>query len=145
MLIKEIIDQLSEYYPFEPVITENTTCSTWFVPHQLQLPLTLVWNSHRDNSISAICALGKFPDEMDSKIPLELLTVNTIMAAKGGPRFSYSPSSGMLTLIGHISSTTVESHNIYLIRDEVDHLIEKGNEVLVHMENQGIKLSNLQG
>ncbi|QLK63847.1 hypothetical protein GE278_23925 (plasmid) [Enterobacteriaceae bacterium Kacie_13] len=144
MLITEVIDQLSEYYPFAPVDTENTTCSTWFVPQQLQLPLTLVWNKDRNNSISAVCALGKFPDEMDSQIPLELLTVNMIMAAKDGPRFSYSPSSGMLTLISHIPSTIVELHNIYLIRDEVERLIEKGTEVLVHMENQGIKLSNIQ-
>ncbi|MBD9646341.1 type III secretion system chaperone [Pantoea sp. PNT02] len=144
MLYSETVEKLAEFYPLHPIQSDGHSHSTWFIPENHSLPLTLVWGDEKKDGISAILALGRFPEELDGKIPLELLTINLMMAASGGPKFSYSRSSSMLTLISPLSSSLIEDSNIYAIRDAINALIDKSHQARLHMENEGIKLSENQ-
>lgn len=143
MMILQTIEKLSEFYPLAPMVHEEKTHSTWFVPQTQPLPLTLFWKDGED-SLTCMLALGKPGQGPDATLPLQLMTLNLMMAAHGGPRFSYSRTSGMLTLIDFISQETLEAHNIYTVRDQIDALIRKSQQVRQFLEKEGIPLAGEQ-
>ena len=142
MLISQTIERLNDFYPLSPVQQDELAHSTWFVPVDSSLPLTLYWEE--ESGICCVNALGRLAPETDPRVPLQLMTLNIMMAAYNGPRFSYSRTSDMFTLMDFITMDIITEGNIYAIRDQIDALIEKSQQVRLYMENEGIKLTENQ-
>jgi hypothetical protein len=143
MLIKQIVERLIEFYPLTPMQQDEHSFSSWFVPIEDTLPLTLCWDDNA-KGMSCITALGRLMPGADARVALQLMTLNVIMVAYQGPRFSYSKSSDMLTLIDFINISLIESDNIYKINEMVDGLIHKGRQVLHYLEAERMKLEDTQ-
>lgn len=143
MLISQTIEKLNDFYPLTPVQQDDMTRSTWFVPADGHLPLTLSWEEE-ESGISCVNALGRLKQGTDASIPLQLMTLNLMMAAHGGPRFSYSRSSDLLTIMDFIPMEAITTGNIYAVREQIDALIEKSQQVRLYLESEGIKLTENQ-
>jgi len=143
MLMLQTIEKLAEFYPISPIVADNNSHSTWFVPTNGHLPLTLLWDEET-KGLSCILALGKLHQDADASIPLQLMTLNLMMVVHSGPRFSYSRTSEMLTLIDFIPESILNTGNIYEVRDRIDALVLKSQQVRLYMENEGIKLTDNQ-
>lgn len=145
MFYQNTITQLKEFYPLQTVGDEHGFYSAWFIPENCSLPLTLTWDSNEEHGLTLTLALGKPARDMDQRVLLELMTVNMMMAAVHGPRFSYSRSTEMITLINTLSVAILREQNVYHVKQAIDNIILKGEEVRIHMESNGVKLSSELG
>lgn len=140
MLYQDTITKLSEFYPLNSVEDKNSVSSAWFIPENSNLPLTLTWGEKDEHGLTLTIALGRLALNADKKVLLELMTINMMMAAVQGPRFSYSQSTDMITLMSSVPQELLKEENIYHIKEIIDNLISKSEQTRLHMENEGVKL-----
>jgi hypothetical protein len=140
MIQHATIERLGDFFHLSSVGQDDGVFSTLLISDNQTWPISLSWTSDEHSPITLTCVLGSLAPYTDYRVPLELMTINLMMASTDGPRFSYSRSSDTLLLIDSLSVTDMQQANSYALREQVENLINKGERTRIMLGNAGYPL-----
>lgn len=135
-VIEQCINQISVTLNGELHIEED---HAWLVLGEYEnLILTIFWLGEGKSELSLSLILGTFNEHLQKGLAVELLAINLGLAIYRGPKFSYSPSSGFLTML---DSLLCQPATIVETSEAVATFVKYGISIIEKINEEGYRLS----
>jgi hypothetical protein len=135
-IIEQSLQQISMTLNSDIHMEDN---HAWLIPSTMpEVILTILWTDDEATHLTFSLALGSFDEATHTQLAVNMLAANLGMAVHRGPKLSYSPGSGLLTMLDTLPCHPDE---IVGLGDAAESYVKFGYEVREQYLQQGFNLT----